>query len=58
MVIAICLSFFLLVLIAIYTLSRGPVVAGSIEYGEGTALPRGSKLSIQLRAAMLMLRAR
>ncbi len=49
MVIAICLAVFLLVLIVIYTLSRGPVVSGSIEYGEGTALPRGSKLSIQLR---------
>ena len=53
MVIAICLAVFLLVLIAIYTLSRGPVVSGSIEYGEGTALPRGSKLSIQLRDTSL-----
>ena len=53
MVIAICLAVFLLVLIAIYTLSHGPVVSGSIEYGEGTALPRGSKLSIQLRDTSL-----
>ena len=53
MVIAVCLAVFLLVLIAIYTLSRGPVVSGSIEYGEGTALPRGSKLSIQLRDTSL-----
>ena len=49
LIIAVCLAIGLLVLIAVYSFSGSPSVSGSIEYGDGAALPQGSKLSIQLR---------
>ena len=49
LIVAACLAISLLVLIAVYSFSGSPSVSGSIEYGDGAALPRGSKLSIQLR---------
>ena len=49
LIIAVCLAIGLLILIAVYSFSGSPSVSGSIEYGDGAVLPRGSKLSIQLR---------